>query len=537
MKDFFVRNRDTLIILAAIVAVGIFLRTYHFSDWLQFSPDEARDASVINGVIGHGNALPLLGPIAGGTNFHLGPMFYYFQYTAALIFGNFPDRLAYPDLFFGILAIPLLFAFLKRYFTVGLSLSLAALMSVSYFFVSTSRFASNPNSIPFFLLVFLYAFSEMMDEGNRKRYRWPMLVGISMGVGVQLHTLLLLILPTFTIIVFGILARRKRLYWKNVLLIAALSIAVNIPQIRSEMATGGANVKEFFAGAGVQSRGGMKVVSNIGLVASCQIQANAHFVSSLENIKGCGDIFNTDGSIRKYRDTPGVFSDGGLFTLGMILGVAFSLLGYVLLGYFFRKETEGRKKDFLLLTIVYGGVAFLWMIPVAGHIELRYFAVVFFIPFVLLGLCLKLLSGWRREERNVLSAVILASLLLSNIMVLWDASAPYREGRASDTENSILGEIVPIAAYVSGNAGTHKSVYVYGERVYYKRIFGALEYLLGRAGLQLVRYDENNAILPDVPIFFIAATPSKKDVGTGEMRGRAIVSERQFANITIYVLK
>ncbi len=96
-------------ILLLIIGSGIFLRTYHFHDWLRFSPDEARDATIINNALNKKNALPLLGPQAGNTKFYLGPLYYQAEYVSALIFGNSPDKLAYPDLFFSIMTIPLLF--------------------------------------------------------------------------------------------------------------------------------------------------------------------------------------------------------------------------------------------------------------------------------------------------------------------------------------------------------------------------------------------------------------------------------------------
>lgn len=133
-----------------IVALGIFLRTYHFRDWLRFSDDQARDAIIIRNIIEHKQSLPLLGPIAGTSTFYLGPAYYYIEYGAAKVFGAAPDKIALPDLLFSILAIPPLFFFLKKYFSEKLSLSLTALFAVSFFAVRYSRFAWNPNSTGFF---------------------------------------------------------------------------------------------------------------------------------------------------------------------------------------------------------------------------------------------------------------------------------------------------------------------------------------------------------------------------------------------------
>ena len=82
----------------------------------------------------------LLGPKAGGTQFRLGPVFYYFEIVSAKIFGNAPDKMAYPDLFTGILCIPLLFFFLRKYFEKYAVLSLTAIFAVSTYAIFYARF-------------------------------------------------------------------------------------------------------------------------------------------------------------------------------------------------------------------------------------------------------------------------------------------------------------------------------------------------------------------------------------------------------------
>src|SRR5665647_169789 len=122
------------VILIAIVIVGFFLRTYNFSEWLTFNSDQARDASVVSDMIAGGDA-PLLGPVAGGTLFQLGPAFYYFQYVGASVFGAFPDKMAYADLLFGILAITLLYLLAQQYFKRNIALILTALYAAAFFTV------------------------------------------------------------------------------------------------------------------------------------------------------------------------------------------------------------------------------------------------------------------------------------------------------------------------------------------------------------------------------------------------------------------
>ncbi len=71
-RNHFKKNKGVIISLALILLAGVFLRTYAFHDWLRFSGDQARDAAIIRAAIEHEAPLPLLGPLAGGTNFFIG---------------------------------------------------------------------------------------------------------------------------------------------------------------------------------------------------------------------------------------------------------------------------------------------------------------------------------------------------------------------------------------------------------------------------------------------------------------------------------
>ena len=71
--------RDVLVI-SLVVCAGVFLRTYHFSDWLHFELDQAFDYDLVSPAVGHSPLdLPLLGPNVGGGLLRLGPAFYYME--------------------------------------------------------------------------------------------------------------------------------------------------------------------------------------------------------------------------------------------------------------------------------------------------------------------------------------------------------------------------------------------------------------------------------------------------------------------------
>ena len=129
--------------LGIIILAGVFLRSYNFSDWLHFELDQSRDAKVIDLAVENGPGdLPLLGPKAAGSFLRLGPIFYYFGYLSAEIFGNTPDGIAVITLIFSCLTLPLFYLFSRRYFSQKISLFLLAIFSSSIFFILISVFAN-----------------------------------------------------------------------------------------------------------------------------------------------------------------------------------------------------------------------------------------------------------------------------------------------------------------------------------------------------------------------------------------------------------
>ena len=126
-------------VLLIIVALGIFLRGYNFRGLQRFDEDEVRDVVIVEQLQQDHNFL-IMGPHAGGTIFDLGPAYYYMEYIALIIFGNDPGNLAYPTLLFSVLAIPLLYVFLKKFFTENISLAVTALYGVSFYAIKYARF-------------------------------------------------------------------------------------------------------------------------------------------------------------------------------------------------------------------------------------------------------------------------------------------------------------------------------------------------------------------------------------------------------------
>jgi len=537
-KNFTAKKKIFIIVAIIIFLIGIFLRTYHFRDWLQFSPDEARDATLIGAAIEGKAALPALGPQAGNTQFYLGPLYYQGEYVAALLFGNSPDKIAYFDLFFSILAIPLLFVFLRKYFSTRMALFLSALLSVSYFAIKISRFASNPNSIPFFALIFLLGLLGLLEKENNKKYFWASLVGIGMGVGIQLHALLFLIMPVVALGVCGYLIAKKNLSWKSFFLVVFFFLLANYGQLAYEFKSGGANVGQLFKGASSESNvGGSALLRNVSLVASCQAQANINIVFSPIDMEKCGAIFNVAKSFKSNKLVPaGPKVNGGLFILEMIVTLIFSFGGYALLWRYLRKEKDGQKRNFLGLFVFYNLVSWAVLLPVASQIEVRYFSILFFVPFVLLGLWLNFLFEKKKQaEKNIFLGLAIF-FLVANVWMLLAIARPYLEQRASDVNNSILGETQNMLAYLMANADQQKLVYIDGQTFYLKRFLKPFDYLAQQSGATMVRPGNKQPFASGTKFFFIDGSKAKPTEIGKTLNSDLVLGYQKFGNIIIYTL-
>lgn len=489
IKNIFSKQNKILLLLLFILAIGIFVRTYKFYDWLRFNADQARDATVVYGAAVGNDPLPLLGPKAGGTSFKLGPVFYYFQYISVKIFGTSPDKYAYPDLFFSILTILLLYLLLKKVFETKISLLVVLICSVSLFMVKYGRFAWNPNSMPFFMTLFLFSAQAMLANRKREMF-WTGVFGASLGIGIQLHTFLLLVLPLTAAAFFGYLAYYKNFSWKKLVLVLGLVFFLNTPQFISEFQTNFANTKAFAMGTQVKSLSSYSLLDRAGMDLQCHIRANAFIVSSLGDSNECIK-YSVGGMLKKNNKNPnGLILNIMGFSLIFIM-MLFSIGGYALLGYFAKRENDPAKRAILFLVIVYAMISFFALIPIGNDLSIRYFLASAFVPFFLLAVWIKVAwDNFKWTMPIVLGVVFI--LFLFNVRALNKEALDFEEGKNSDTEMSILGEIEPLAVFIANNSQGQKKVYLTGGEGYVRRFKSPLAYLLlSRNKIELLQFEEN----------------------------------------------
>ena len=510
------RKQYVWIILGFIVVIGIFFRTYNFHDWLPFNMDQGRDAILIGGVINGTKSIPLLGPEAGGTDFYLGPMPYYFQILSAKIFGNSPDKMAYPDLFSSILCIPLFFFFLRKYFNIKISITLTALLSVSTYAIVVSRFAWNPNSTPFWTILGFYAVHNTISQKNNHQMLWSIVAGLAIGIGVQLHTTFLLFFPITTIIIFVSLFIRKINFFKYFLIILTVSLCLNIPQFISEYQTSGHNTIEFFKGLRDKPNNHITLGDNILRDSACWIESGISIISGYEISSSC-EINIKDTSFLKLL----------LFTLGMIF-----IFGGIFLGArYLYQEKDWDKKYFLIIIFLYLGIAYLIYIPLAYTLSTRYFVMLIFFPFIFLGFWMNFLAQKSHKIYIYFLFILILSLMISNLYFTYNSFVEfidYENGRSNGIANVILKEMEGVSNFIISNSTGEKEVYITGNKRYLFKTFNSIKFLVEKSGIKISQINKSSTAVHG-NIFHLHTLRKMKELSKGKISSLDFASYGRFS--------
>lgn len=403
-------------LIVVVILFGTFLRAYNFSPWLHFELDQSRDALFIDDAHENGiGNLPLLGPRAAGTLLRLGPAFYYLEYIGSLIVGETVVGSAAVILFFAILSLPLLYVFLTRYFSKRISVSLLAVFSTSLFLVTYSRFAWNPNLIPFFMLAMMYSLLRMADSEEKKKGKWLILSVISFSFITQLHFLALLI--SSGVLVLFLIYKRPKIelrFWIISIVIFALA---NVPMLVNEAKTGGENLNEFFGAVTKKSE-----ESPVPFIEKLSRNYTEHSFWYETMLSGYQDA-EFPKLEQKKKGGYGVKCDKYCrehLSWGF-LGFLLFTLGGILLIWRVIKEKDVQKKDFLVINFLLLFISFVIFTPLSFDLSPRFFLIEAMIPFVFLGLVFERLEAMKKGKYVIVSgAVILVALNLYFVNIFFN---------------------------------------------------------------------------------------------------------------------
>lgn len=264
MKSFFIKHKVSILIFL-IIAEGLFLRTYHLTDWLHFQLDQSRDAFLIKDIIEKGpGELPLLGPRAGGSFLRLGPAYYYIMYVLTLLAHlSHPVVFVLPEILGSVVFVPLFYLLSRRLFEESWSLILTALAINSTFLVTYDRFSWNPNLLPLFSALVIYCWLRYLEEKRggkpKNALKWIAFAALTVGFIVQMHFVAFVAVPIILVlsaIILGIFYKifipalaKKYLQARLILEIGVFLVvflSVQTPVILNEYISNNTNTQQLF---------------------------------------------------------------------------------------------------------------------------------------------------------------------------------------------------------------------------------------------------------------------------------------------------
>ncbi|MGW8185247.1 MAG: ArnT family glycosyltransferase [Candidatus Moraniibacteriota bacterium] len=420
MLKFFKLKKKIIILLLAITILGAVFRFYDFFDLIFFEIDQARDYKLINNVIENGlDEFPLLGPLAGGTAFRLGSIYYIPALVMSYFFGVSPYALVILEVLFSVLTIPLFFIFLREFFNQKVSLYLTAIFSVSLFLVEYAHFSWNPNPIPFFFILALYAALKYSQKDSNK-ILWISILALGMGVLMQLHAVTLIGVPLIVLIYFVVL--KNKITLKHLAVALGIWVVLFSPWIINDILTKGENLSEFKKAT--ISKGERDDHPSLGksvfMNAFNYTRYYSILLTSQNDIK---ELVRVESS-KSLKEMVRYNISGKELKLNLlkgILGIFFVAGGFLLLIFKFvnlKNDSDKKnlgKRNFLLLVIIAQIIFGLLLFPLALKVDSRYFFPVVIMPFIMLGLAFSLIEDKFNNGKKIV-LVLFIFLFFYNIL-------------------------------------------------------------------------------------------------------------------------
>ncbi|MEF3691476.1 MAG: glycosyltransferase family 39 protein [Candidatus Moraniibacteriota bacterium] len=457
----------TNIILVLIILIGAFLRLYNFEELLRLNNDQVRDIQIVE-QIKNGESI-YLGPKAGGTKFNLGPAFYYLEYLSGLIFGFSPAGIAFFIPLLSIASIYIFYLLFKKIFSQKITLALTFLYAISFFALKYSHFAWNPNATPFFVLSFLLLIHQFRENQNWKKF---FLLGLIIGIGTQLHTTLLVTMPIFTFLALSYFYFKEKVSpgLKNILILFSAVIILNLSFIWGDFVDNGGNIKEFFAGTQTKTNRQNSIIENLLHTAQFFLQGTAYHLIGIEPQKNW---------LRPIK----LLQSKNLLEISLWL----SSLIFFISGFFLMlKNKFGDKKNQNPASVLFSFflLNFLMLIPLGDELNIRFFIIFQFLPYLILGFIIKEIFKSKRFKKIKLTGILIVLLLItaSNLNIfkktydLQNYSAP-----ESAYGGISLGELENLCFKIKDLAVNNKDK-IYIENFEFKR---SLEYICKNQNIDL----------------------------------------------------
>ncbi len=184
MQRFFslIRTHKLVIVLSIVMVVSSFLRLYRIHDTLQFLGDQGRDALIVRRMlIEHHPAL--IGPVTSVGNMYLGPFYYYFMLFPQMLICPNSTGPAVAVALVGIATVWLIYVVGRELIGKRAAVFAMALYAISPLVIQNVRFSWNPNIVPFFAILLLWA----MRHVQKKKDSYWIVISLIVSILIQLH--------------------------------------------------------------------------------------------------------------------------------------------------------------------------------------------------------------------------------------------------------------------------------------------------------------------------------------------------------------
>jgi len=205
--------------LILTLLIGIILRFWKIDTRSYLSYDQSRDFIIIKRIIVD-HKLTLVGPtVSIAPGFYLPPFYYY---SLAPFLYLFKFHIVGPDIYtamFGVASIYLFYALVRKLFGVVPALISTFSFAVNPYLVQASRHAWNPNTIIFYILLFILASYKYKFEGKRK---YLLLASFSLSWAIGLHLTAVVFVP---VIIYLFIIELKKNGLNKIPLLSLLSFS------------------------------------------------------------------------------------------------------------------------------------------------------------------------------------------------------------------------------------------------------------------------------------------------------------------------
>lgn len=386
-------DKKYLVLLCLILFAASFVRLYDLGNSI-FEGHILRDVTIAEN-IADGKELRLSGATAeielNSQQQTLGPLYYYLLALPLFFLKDSVKNPLYMTAvvaIFNILSIILAYKFCSEFFNRRIGLIAAALFALNPWAVIYSRFITNPNFLPFFVILFFYALFKISVKGEN---RFILLAVFSMAAMLHLHLSALFLLPVAgSILLFS----KIKINLKQALAITVVLLIMFMPIVYYNLTDNNISAQNFL---------------------SNRLHGETSHVQSFTEAFGIPVILTTNFLSKYWLQDFELFSDTGnliylsssfliavLFTIGML---------FVLLN--FRNKLD-KRYGILLAWILIPVILFALL---GKNISPHFFLILYPAQFIVIALFLN--NTFRKSK--AMAYLLIFIVLVSNIFTLYGA--------------------------------------------------------------------------------------------------------------------